>query len=271
MGFTDSFTVQFYILLIVCLLVSSIGFKKFVYFISLGYGFSIAAEGVALLLIYHGDLEVATGLMCLLFVVYGCRLGGYLLVRERNSASYQRVMVKEIKDGSDKKLSAKIGIWFCCALLYALQVSPVYFRLENGYGADGVTWIGALIMLGGIVLESVADLQKSKAKLLAPHSFCHTGLYRIVRCPNYLGEVLVWTGVFISSVNILDGVWEWMAALIGYVAIVYIMFGGARRLELRQNRNYGDDPEYQKYVKRTPILLPFVPLYSVAKYKWLIG
>lgn len=271
MGFTDSFTVQFYILLLVCLLVSSIGFKKFVYFISLGYGFSIAVEGVALLLIYHGDLEVATGLMCLLLVVYGCRLGGYLLVRERSSASYQRVMVKEIKDGSDKKLSAKIGIWVCCALLYALQVSPVYFRLENGYGADGVTWIGALIMLGGIVLESVADLQKSKAKLLAPHSFCHTGLYRIVRCPNYLGEVLVWTGVFVSSLNILDGVWEWMAALIGYVAIVYIMFGGARRLELRQNRNYGEDPEYQKYVKRTPILLPFVPLYSVAKYKWLIG
>ena len=29
--------------------------------------------------------------------------------------------------------------------------------------------------------------------------------------------------------------------------------------------------EYQKYVKKTPILLPFIPLYSVAKYKWLIG
>ena len=49
------------------------------------------------------------------------------------------------------------------------------------------------------------------------------------------------------------------------------MFGGARRLELRQNKNYGNDPEYQKYVKSTPILLPFIPLYSVAKYKWLMG
>ena len=49
------------------------------------------------------------------------------------------------------------------------------------------------------------------------------------------------------------------------------MFGGARRLELRQNRNYGADPEYQAYVKKTPILLPLVPFYSVAKYKWLVG
>ena len=56
-----------------------------------------------------------------------------------------------------------------------------------------------------------------------------------------------------------------------WVCIVYIMFGGARRLEIRQNKNYGNDPQYQEYVKKTPILLPFVPLYSVEKYKWLVG
>ena len=49
------------------------------------------------------------------------------------------------------------------------------------------------------------------------------------------------------------------------------MFGGARRLELRQNRNYGEDKEYQEYVKKTPILILFIPLYSVVKYKWLVG
>ena len=50
-----------------------------------------------------------------------------------------------------------------------------------------------------------------------------------------------------------------------------VFTGGARRLELRQNKNYGDDPDYQHYVKTVPILLPFIPLYSVAKYKWLVG
>lgn len=34
---------------------------------------------------------------------------------------------------------------------------------------------------------------------------------------------------------------------------------------------YGADPEYQAYVKSVPILLPFVPLYSVEKYKWLVA
>ena len=61
------------------------------------------------------------------------------------------------------------------------------------------------------------------------------------------------------------------AALTGYLGIIYVMFGGARRLEMRQNRTYGDDPEYQSYVKKTPIMLPLIPLYSVEKYKWLVA
>ena len=47
------------------------------------------------------------------------------------------------------------------------------------------------------------------------------------------------------------------------------MFSGARRLEIRQNGAYGADPEYQAYIKKTPILLPFVPIYSVEKYTGL--
>ena len=57
----------------------------------------------------------------------------------------------------------------------------------------------------------------------------------------------------------------------GYLGIVYIMFSGARRLEIRQNRNYGADPAYQAYIAKTPILVPFLPIYSVEKYEWLKG
>ena len=33
----------------------------------------------------------------------------------------------------------------------------------------------------------------------------------------------------------------------------------------------GKDPEYQKYVKSVPIMVPFIPLYSVEKYKFLVA
>ncbi len=271
MSFLETFTVAFLILIAVALVVSAVGFYKFVYFISLGYGFSIAAIGIALPILFFDNLSWGTVVCSVLFVIYGCRLGGYLLLRELKSAAYRKTMKTEIKDGSSMKLVAKLSIWMSCALLYVLEISPVFFRLQNGKGTDVFCIIGAAIMILGICVESLADAQKSAAKKKNPNRFCDTGLYRMVRCPNYLGEVLFWTGVFVSGLNIYDGAWQWIAAAIGWACIVYIMFGGARRLELRQNRNYGADPEYQAYVKKTPILLPFVPLYSVAKYKWLVG
>lgn len=283
MGFLESFGIGFLILTLIALVVSSIGFYKYVYFISLGYGFSIAVMGLALFIMYFDVIGAGTFIMCLLFLIYGCRLGGYLLIREVKSASYRSTMKKEIKDGSSMKMVAKVSIWVSCALLYVLQISPLLFRLMSEESklannpevvlgsTDVVTIVGAAIMALGIILESAADFQKSKAKKVNPSRFCDSGLYKIVRCPNYLGEVLFWTGVFISGINIYGSVWQWIAAAIGYICIVYIMFGGARRLELRQNRNYGNDPEYQAYVKKTPILLPLIPLHSVAKYKWLVG
>lgn len=66
-----------------------------------------------------------------------------------------------------------------------------------------------------------------------------------MRCPNYLGEVLFWTGVLLSSLSIVSST-EFLIGLAVYVCIVWIMFGGDRQLEIRQNKNYGKDLEYQK-------------------------
>ena len=262
---------QFLILFIVAMVISSIGFQKFVWFISLGYGFSIAGIGAAMLVLFSRQLTPVTVILCILCMIYGCRLGGYLLVREKRSASYQNTMKTEIKDGSDMNFFLKVVIWGCCALLYCCETAPIFFRLKNQAGTDAAAIIGTIIMALGIVLESSADLVKNRYKKDHPKRFCDVGIFRLVRCPNYLGEVLIWTGVFVSGVTALHGSLQWIAALAGWICIVYIMFGGARRLELRQNKNYGDDPDYQHYVKTVPILLPFIPLYSVAKYKWLVG
>ncbi len=257
-------------LLGLALLISSIGFYKYVYFISLGYGFSIAGLGVLMLILYRDALSIGTILCCALLLIYGIRLGGYLLIREIQSSAYNNKMKTEIKDGKTMALGVKFAIWITCGLLYVLQVLPVFYRLSNGKETDVWCIVGAVIMLFGIIFESVADMQKQASKKINPKRFCDTGLYKIVRCPNYLGEMVFWTGVLVSGVNILQG-WQWLTALIGYLGITFVMFSGARRLELRQNRTYGNDPEYQKYVKSTPILLPFIPLYSVEKYKFLVG
>ena len=264
------FTAYFWLLFAAALLISAIGFKNYIWFISLGYGFSIAGEGLLMLLLYGIGQKLTPGtvICCILLTLYGCRLGGYLAYRELKIASYSRNMTGEIK--KDVPMGVKVAIWITCALLYVLEVLPVFYRLENSSGSDAWTYIGAVIMLAGIVLESAADLQKSKAKKANPKRFVDTGLYRLVRCPNYLGEMLLWTGVVLSGIGSVHG-WQWVPCLLGYVGIIFVMFSGARRLEIRQNKNYGSDPEYREYIKTVPILIPFVPLYSVEKYKWLVA
>lgn len=93
------------------LLISSIGFKKYVWFISLGYGFSIAGIGILLLALYGGRLTVGTAICCVLFVLYGFRLGGYLLYREVKSSAYNSKMKTEIKDGKSMTFGVKCAIW----------------------------------------------------------------------------------------------------------------------------------------------------------------
>ena len=260
------------ILLVVSLAVSAVGWKYFIYFFSLGYGYGITALSVAMLMMYRGAVTWPTLVLCALLMVFGCRLGTYLLLRERKAAAYRKILYDPSLQ-QKKPVAVVLSVWLFCAILYVAQVSPVAFRLMNTANGAPVcdlwAWIGAAVALCGILLETFADRQKSAAKRRNPKRFVDTGLYRIVRCPNYLGEVIIWTGILLSGIGASLLWWQWLIAAIGYLGIIYVMFSGARRLELRQNEVYGNDPEYQAYVKKTPILLPFVPIYSVVRYKWL--
>lgn len=267
-----AFPSDIWVLALISLAVSSLGWKKFVYFISLGYGFSVAAMGLYMAFRSWTSGHTEGLLLSILLAAYGCRLGGFLLFRELRSASYRKELPSLTASSSDLGVVAKISIWLSVVVLYVCQVSPVLYRVSSEDMDQGCAWAyaGAVVMAAALILESVADYQKSASKKIRPDRFCDTGLYRIVRCPNYFAEILFWTGCLISGIGSVSG-WQWAVAGAGYLCIVYIMFGGARRLEIRQNRRYGQDPGYRSYVSRTPVIIPGLPLYSVEKYTFLKG
>ena len=266
-----SVTTIFLILFGVALLLSAIGFYKFVYFISVGYGAAIFGQGIALLALFWDKLNIASVLLCILLILYGIRLSGFLLYREIKNAAYRKQLKKEVKDTSKMKFFTKFILWISCALLYVLMVSPVAFRFCNGdFTVDAAYIVGIAVCIFGLVLESASDMTKSNFKKKNPDKLCKVGLFKIVRCPNYLGEMLIWTGFLLVAVSSLCTVAQWIVALLGYIGIIFVMFSGARRREEQHEKRYGKDPEYQVYAKTVPILLPFVPLYSLKKYKFLV-
>ncbi len=255
-----------FVLLIAALLVSSIGFYRTVLFISVGYAFAITAMTVITVITYVDALTWVSLLQNVLLFLWSVRLGGYLIQRELlPSFSGQRQRNAEQSARATRKV--QFFIWISVSLLYVAMFSPSLFLLvsplETTPLASIVQVIGLVVMAGGLILEAAADKQKSDFKAKFPKSFCNVGLYRWMRCPNYLGEILFWVGNWVITVPFYASALQWVLSVIGLICIVLIMLGSTKRLESSQQERYGDLAEFQTYSRTVPVLFPFIPVYTL--------
>lgn len=249
-----------------------IGFKKYVYFLSVGYGLSVAGLGITYFitaLVGGYTINLVTFLQCALFVAYGARLSGFLIVRELKNGNYRAILKEATKEGEKPMpIFVLVAMWVCVSFLYVIQTLPVFCRVYNEAGDQWtLPLIGAIISAAGLILEAMSDKQKSAQKAVNPNMVATEGLFKLVRCPNYFGEIIFWTGVLVGALNALSGAAQWILSIIGYVCIVYIMINGAQRLDRRQEGRYGHMSEYRNYADNTPIIIPFLPVYHIGKYK----
>lgn len=258
------------VLLVVALVISASGFYKTVYFVSIGYAFSIAAMAVLAPVLFRDNLTWYGLLHCGLLLLYGLRLGIYLLRRE-SASTYQRELELQKERTAGMTPPIRVLVWISVSVLYVAMFSPALFTLATPQplSAFGLAMqlLGATVMVVGIGLEALADKQKSDYKAQNPKRFCDVGLYRWVRCPNYFGEIVFWTGNVLMGVPFLGTLLRWMVALAGLVCITLIMMGSTKRLEHSQDSRYGAMADYQAYVSSVPVLFPFIPVYTLKNVK----
>ncbi len=253
------------------LVISGVGFYRTVYFISIGYAFSITAMVVTVVLALRTNLSLVTLLQNLALLIWSLRLGLFLVQRELQE-SYRRQVARTTARANALPLKAKFFIWISVSLLYVAMFSPALFSLTpvhptpTGFAAL-LPPLGVLVMFGGIAIEALADAQKSAFKRHSPSHFCDVQLYRLVRCPNYLGEILFWIGNWMVGLAHYNGLLQWIISLVGLVCIILIMIGSTKRLEKTQAERYGNLPDYQTYIRTVPVLVPFVPVYTLANVR----
>jgi steroid 5-alpha reductase family enzyme len=257
---------QLLILFIVSLAVTVIGFKNYVWFLSIGYGLAIAACALTTGILYAGRLTPVAVFQIAVLVFYGLRLGIFLIAREAGNATYRKTLKEAAAKTAGPHIPAgvKFAMWIVVALLYVAQVSPVLYRLYNGSTDTVLPVIGACISLAGALIEAESDREKSAEKKIYPHKPAMHKLYRLVRCPNYFGEILVWVGVFVGGFTTYS-LPQFIIALIAFISIFYVMVDGAKRLDKRQTTNYSSDPEAKHYMDTTPIMFPGIPVYHLYK------
>ena len=253
-----------FIYILIPFIVCSLGFYKFVYFVSVGYGLSVSILSIWLMTMFAENLTFISWIIGLNLILHGFILGGYVYYREVTSTTYRK-SISQLYE-KVRPIHVRLLTWIFCALLYDIMDIPYYYILNNNKEIGPITVIGTLIQVVGQIVETVADYQKYREKKINPKRFVDTGLYKIVRCPNYLGEILFWSGIFISGFGHYIGFFQFILSFLGWLCITFVMLHSTRDIEKKQNQNYGVLPEYQKYIKEVPILFPFIPIYSFVKF-----
>jgi steroid 5-alpha reductase family enzyme len=194
--------------------------------------------------------------------VYGIQFLTFLLVRLQ-SVKNMRAQVK----GTEKSGRVKfVLLAFILSGLYAWMVSPVLFLLRDDASLKTLQWTGMVLAYAGLVLEIIADQQKHNTK--RRHNIAYGakrfvgptgGPYLICRHPNFLGEIMFWTGLLFSGMSSFDkSITPWICGTLGWLSIMNIMFGSARRMDEKQLNDYAGQSTFDEWRKRVKAsLIPF--------------
>jgi steroid 5-alpha reductase family enzyme len=231
------------------LLGSSVGFYLFLYFISVGYALGVALPVTVALFCYkrHTVVNLSTTLHSLFVSFWGLRLLVFLLWREYiNWPALHRKVVQVNESQSPSTIEKAMG-WLLYSLLYICMLSPCWFRLQENR-MNG-TWSNVLlaVQLSGLVLESVADMQKSLFKVSAPsnrYEWCHQGLWKWSTHPNYLGEWLFWLGTYLGGWSTKTSFVQWLVMSTGFAFLTWVLRGATMSLEQKYGDKYGKNPAY---------------------------
>lgn len=222
--------------------------------------FDLAGSGTILLLAYHSRQWSATeyvrqNLLTGMVMTWAFRLGLYLFTRIVKEGYDRRF--NGVRENPSKFLLfwTLQGIWVYVSILPVLILNsetkdqPLSLR-------DCVGWT---LWVGGFLLETVADWQKARFRNEPNNAgkFICTGLWKFSRHPNYLGEVLMSCGLYVSASSVMRS-YEYLSVISPIFVTVLLVKISTPALERIADKRWAADPAYKKYTQNTPILIPYL-------------
>lgn len=209
---------------------------------------------ISLALFFSSGMDARSVLLWALVVVWAARLGTFLFGRIRKAGKDDRF--DEIKPSFIRFLNVWTiqGLW----VTFTMSAALVAITTTNRKGLDIFALIGFLVWALGFAIEVAADAQKSRFKENPENKgkFIQTGLWSRSRHPNYFGEILLWIGVAVIALPVLQG-WQWIALISPvFVTLLLTRVSGIPLLEQKADQKWGGQPEYEKYKRTTPVLIP---------------
>jgi len=207
---------------------------------------------------YSVPLDARSILVAALVIIWAIRLGTFLFSRIRKAGKDDRF--DEIKPNFLRFLNVWTiqGLW----VTFTAAAALVAITSATRKGLDAFAIVGALVWVIGFAIEVTADAQKSRfnADPANKGKFIRTGLWSRSRHPNYFGEIVLWIGVAIIAIPVLQG-WQWVAMISPlFVTLLLTRVSGIPLLEKKADMKWGGQADYEEYKKNTPVLIPRLQL-----------
>ncbi|KQQ67245.1 DUF1295 domain-containing protein [Microbacterium sp. Leaf320] len=224
-------------------------------FFDLTGSLTFLAISVALVLLTPKP-DARSWILAAMVILWAARLGSFLAMRVHKAGSDGRF--DEIK-GSPVRF---LQVWVIQGAWVSITAAAAWIAISTDAGARApigwLTVVGIIVWALGLVIEIVADAQKSafRADPANKDEFIRTGLWSRSRHPNYFGEIVLWVGVFLTAAPVLAG-WQWVAILSPlFVILLLTRVSGIPLLEARAEKKWGDRADYIEYRENTPSLIP---------------
>jgi len=187
-------------------------------------------------------------LIRLIVICWGLRLAGHIYLRNKNKREDFRYKKWREDWGKFWIIRSYLQVFLLQGLFMFLISLPIQL-------ADNKIWwfnlTGLPVWLIGFYFEAVGDWQLTQFKKNPNNrgKILTTGLWQYSRHPNYFGEVMMWWGVWLISLN-----QNWYLSLIGPLTISWLIVkvSGIPLLE----KKYEGRKDWQKYVAKTPAFWP---------------
>ena len=203
-------------------------------------------------------LDLRTIAVAAMVAVWTIRLGSFLFTRIHAAGGSDKRFEK-IKINPPRFLVAWTlqAVW----VIFTASAALLIITTPQGQPIDIFFWLGAAIWLIGFGFEVVADNQKKKFKADPSNEgkFIKTGLWAWSQHPNYFGEITLWLGILVIALPLLSG-WSYLVIFSPiFVFLLLTRVSGINLLDGLAKKRWGDDPEYQQYISKTPVLFPRPP------------
>jgi len=188
--------------------------------------------------------------------LWGLRLGLHLFKR----------VLQDGKDSRFDKVRGNPGVFWIYWTLQGVWVWTTLLPtmiLNTSAKDEKTTWkdyLGWSLWLVGFILESLADSQKSqfRADPANKGKWISSGLWSLCQYPNYFGEILMWSSLFLPASSVMSGHQYWSVVSPVFVAYLLTRVSGIPILERQGLKKWGHLTEYQKYRQNTAVLVPYI-------------